>query len=200
MLKTRGKLNRSNYISTAREHIRILAKITDRDVFQRGADVKVMAEWRCNHENAFAACVHSWRPPHTSPVPPRRCRVLDMRHHPQQVDGVYGVRAGGAGLVFSQADVAMQSRECLCGMCALLEAATHISSSSRPRHAASPTTGRWCLWREGRRCGPGLQSGRCGDAITRMPLRTGSNRRIWRRTGATVHSTLIRRIQIMTRV
>jgi hypothetical protein len=116
MLKTRGKLNRSNYISTAREHIRILAKITDRDVFQRGADVKVMAEWRCNHENAFAACVHSWRPPHTSPVPPRRCRVLDMRHHPQQVDGVYGVRAGGGGLVFSQADVAMQSRECLCGL------------------------------------------------------------------------------------
>jgi hypothetical protein len=52
MLKNRGKLNRSDYISTAREHIRILAKITDRDVFQRGADV-VMAEWRCNHENVF---------------------------------------------------------------------------------------------------------------------------------------------------
>jgi len=53
MVKNRGKLNRPDYISTAREHIRILAKITDRDVFQRGADV-VMAEWRCNHENAFA--------------------------------------------------------------------------------------------------------------------------------------------------
>jgi hypothetical protein len=135
MLMTRGKLNRSDYISTAREHIFILAKITDRDVFQRGADAKVMAEWRCNHENAFAACVHSWRPPHTSPVPPTR-------------------------------------------------------STSRPRHAASPTTGRWCLWGEGRRCRPGLQSGRCGDAITRMPLRIGSNRRIWRWTGTTVHSTL----------
>jgi hypothetical protein len=78
MLKTRGKLNRSDYISTAREHIRILAKITDWDVFQRGADVKVMAE--------------------------------------------------------------SQSRECLCGMCALLEAATHISSSSQ-KHVASSTCG-----------------------------------------------------------
>jgi hypothetical protein len=36
-----------------RAHSHILAKITDRDVFQHGAGV-VMAEWRCNHENAFA--------------------------------------------------------------------------------------------------------------------------------------------------
>jgi hypothetical protein len=33
----RCMLKRSDYIPTAREHIRMLAKITDREIFQRGA-------------------------------------------------------------------------------------------------------------------------------------------------------------------
>jgi hypothetical protein len=61
-------------------------------------------------------CTLGGRHTHLQFLPPEARRVLDMRHHPQQVDGAYGVRAGGAGLVFSQADVAMQSRECLCGL------------------------------------------------------------------------------------
>jgi hypothetical protein len=53
MLKNRGKLKRSDYIDIAREHIRMLAKITDRDIFQRGTDI-ALAEWRAHHENEFA--------------------------------------------------------------------------------------------------------------------------------------------------
>jgi hypothetical protein len=60
-------------------------------------------------------CTLGGRHTHLQFLPEAR-RVLDMRHHPQQVDGVYDVTAGVAGLVFSQADVAMQSRECLCGL------------------------------------------------------------------------------------
>jgi hypothetical protein len=53
LIKNRGKLKKSDYIHTARDHIRMLSKITDREIFQRGCDI-VLAEWRCNHEDEFA--------------------------------------------------------------------------------------------------------------------------------------------------
>jgi hypothetical protein len=53
MMKNRGKLHDSAYIEAARSHIRMLAKITDKAIFDRGMDI-VLAEWRCQGEHAFA--------------------------------------------------------------------------------------------------------------------------------------------------
>jgi hypothetical protein len=54
MMKNRGKLKKSAYIETARDHIRMLSKITDRGIFDRGIMEIVLAEWRFQRENEFA--------------------------------------------------------------------------------------------------------------------------------------------------
>jgi hypothetical protein len=53
MMKNRGKLKKSAYIETARDHIRMLSKITERSIFDRGMEI-VLAEWRFQHEDEFA--------------------------------------------------------------------------------------------------------------------------------------------------
>jgi hypothetical protein len=49
MMKSRGQLKKSAYIETAR----MLSKITDRGICDRGMEI-VLAEWRFQRENEFA--------------------------------------------------------------------------------------------------------------------------------------------------
>jgi hypothetical protein len=53
MMKNRGKLHDTAYIETARNHVRMLSRITDKEIFDHGMDI-VLAEWRCHGENVFA--------------------------------------------------------------------------------------------------------------------------------------------------
>jgi hypothetical protein len=53
MMKNRGKLHDTAYIETARNHVRMLSRIIDKEIFDHGMDI-VLAEWRCHGENAFA--------------------------------------------------------------------------------------------------------------------------------------------------
>jgi hypothetical protein len=53
MMKNRGRLHDSAYIETAQDHIRLMSRITDKAIFDRGMNL-VPAEWRWHGENAFA--------------------------------------------------------------------------------------------------------------------------------------------------
>ena len=52
-MKNRGRLKKQDYLITAQEDLRMLIKITDRDIFDYGVQV-VVAGWRNDGEDDFA--------------------------------------------------------------------------------------------------------------------------------------------------